>query len=375
MLSASFPALKQDDLNGMMLVDLRKMAREMYTGDDKTRIAFMKKEEIIPFIESMLNGDTAKPEIVEKPKKDDDLADVIAKAIGSRIKPELDEKRVLDLIQQNTPTVNYSKVMDMVKSLLPKKQEIVVTTDTGSKVEVGLAHKTFPTLLKLASLRANVFLTGPAGSGKTFACEQVAKALNIPFYFDSVGMQTSKTDLLGFTNANGIYVPTKLRLAYENGGVYLMDEIDAGNPNVLTIINAMLANGIASFPDGMVKRHPDFIFFAAGNTWGLGGDIQYVGRNKIDAATLNRFVTVYFDYDEDLETDLCDNKEWVKKIQNLRAAVARLKEKVLVTPRATIMGAKMLTLGFTENECLDALVFQGVNPEVRSRIVMEGGRI
>ena len=50
--------------------------------------------------------------------------------------------------------------------------------------------------------------------------EGVAKALGLAFYFISVGLQTSKSDLVGYMSATGAYVTTHLRQAYEFGGVF-----------------------------------------------------------------------------------------------------------------------------------------------------------
>jgi hypothetical protein len=40
-----------------------------------------------------------------------------------------------------------------------------------------------------------------------------------------------------------------------------------------------------SFPDGTIDRHPDCIVIASANTWGFGGDANYVARYKADAAS------------------------------------------------------------------------------------------
>jgi cobaltochelatase CobS len=53
---------------------------------------------------------------------------------------------------------------------------------------------------------------------------------------------------MGYMDAHGKLVRTLLREAYEHGGVFLLDEIDAGNPGVLTVLNALLANGQVGFP-------------------------------------------------------------------------------------------------------------------------------
>ena len=71
-----------------------------------------------------------------------------------------------------------------------------------------------------------------------------------------------------------------------------------------------LANGHMSVPNRLDRpramRHKDFVCMAAANTFGNGADRLYVGRNQLDAATLNRFTmgTVSMDYDPTLEETL-----------------------------------------------------------------------
>ncbi len=79
---------------------------------------------------------------------------------------------------------------------------------------------------------------------------------------------TTAFDLLGFRDATSQVVKTKLRQAYESGGVYLCDEIDAGSANAVATLNGLLANGECGFPDGMIPRHDNFVFLCAGNTLG-----------------------------------------------------------------------------------------------------------
>jgi len=71
--------------------------------------------------------------------------------------------------------------------------------------------------------------------------------------------------------------------------LFLFDEIDASLPNAVLAFNAALANGYADFPDGMVKRHPRFACIAAANTFGMGADRIYVGRNQLDGADAGPF--------------------------------------------------------------------------------------
>ena len=121
-------------------------------------------------------------------------------------------------------------------------------------IDVGVQHEAFPKLVEYASIGLNVFMRGPAGSGKTSAGAALAQALGRPFSVVPLGPQTSKSDLMGYMNGAGNYVPSLLRTGYETGHVVLLDEIDAANPAVLTIINGLLANGHGGFPDKMVGR-------------------------------------------------------------------------------------------------------------------------
>ena len=90
---------------------------------------------------------------------------------------------------------------------------------------------------------------------------------------------------------------------------------------------------------------------AAANTYGLGGNIEYVGRNAMDAATRDRFTMQEFGYDETLERALVNNDQWVDRVQMIRMAIEELREKnVIASPRASIKGAKLLKAGFSRDK-------------------------
>jgi hypothetical protein len=171
--------------------------------------------------------------------------------------------------------------------------------------KAGTQHKAFKSLVMLAMALngedKNIWLAGPAGSGKTTAARKLADALDLGERFDFNGAIDTEYKLSGFVDAKGRVVSTAFRKIWENGGVYLFDECDASMPGALLAFNAALANGVAAFPDGSIKRHPETVIIAAANTWGFGGDANYIGRAKLDAAFLDRFVTLAWGYDEDLE--------------------------------------------------------------------------
>ena len=228
------------------------------------------------------------------------------------------------------------------------RHEIVIGDEIVDLGDVHI-HEAFDEILAILAQRENVYLIGPAGSGKTTIAEQCAKALALQFY--CYGAVKFDHDIIGHIDAEGKYSQTNFYRAFKHGGLVLMDEMDASSSNALLTLNAALANDFASFPlgndgeGGMVKKHPDFVVIASANTFGHGASAQYVGRNPMDMATLDRFCNVTMGYDESLERAIAGNDAWVDYVQAVRAAVEHHKMRYVVSPRASVKGAKLLAAG------------------------------
>lgn len=211
------------------------------------------------------------------------------------------------------------------------------------KVEMeGVLHDKFDTVLKFVANNEPVFLTGPAGSGKNVLCQQVAKALDLPFYFSNAVTQEYK--ITGFTDAMGVFHETQFYKAFKHGGLFMLDEIDASIPEVLVILNAAIANRYFDFPApiGYVEAHKDFRVVAAGNTFGLGADYEYVGRNQLDMASLDRFAMVQIDYSEAIEMRVTgNNRELVKFAREFRESARKNGVKCLFSYRSLSRISKM----------------------------------
>jgi MoxR-like ATPase len=230
----------------------------------------------------------------------------------------------------------------------------------------GHRHPVFGDVLAALSVRENVYLVGPAGSGKTTIATQAAEALGLPFY--STGAVGMAYQLQGFINPEGKYMETDLYRAYVGGGVFLFDEVDASSAQALLAFNAILANEIAAFPHGTVKRHADFVVIAAANTFGNGADAQYVGRNQLDAAFLDRFMYVTMDYDEKLELAISSNDEWTRYVQAFRRAVRAHKIRHVVSPRASIKGGKLLSAGLSRDKVAESLLWKSMTAADRAKV-------
>jgi hypothetical protein len=282
------------------------------------------------------------------------LADALAPLLAGRVQAQasVSAEEVAALVE--TAIAPLRKRVEAINDG-PRPTVIEIkNTETGEVKDLGLQHKQFPLLVKVVQARQsdghrlNVWMTGPAGSGKTTAAFNAAKALGLEYAF--TGAIDTPYPLLGFVDAHGKVIRTPFRERYESGGVFLFDEYDGSHPSATLPFNAALANGHCAFPDAIVKRHPDFVAIAAANTWGLGGTAEYVGRNRLDAASLDRFVCIEWEVDEALETATVGNTEWVTRVQGVRKAAKRAGIKVLITPRASYFGAALLAAGVERKE-------------------------
>lgn len=264
---------------------------------------------------------------------------------------------------------------EYVKQLLAtqdKPADLFVVADP-SKVDADADHKhpAFQKTLQLAKARKNVLLVGPAGTGKTTLASQVAAELGLDFASISVTAGMSVSQLTGWIMPGGYLQSDFVRL-YENGGVFLMDEMDAADANTLTIINQALSNGgfhIAQRTDKTeVKKHPDFICIAAANTYGTGGDLIYAGREQLDAATLDRFMNVYVDYDRQLEKKRCD-PEVLNFAHAVRDAILKLKLRRVMSTRKAIdlSDMKRGAAKWTLDECKDCY-FTGWSQDEKAKL-------
>jgi hypothetical protein len=157
----------------------------------------------------------------------------------------------------------------------------------------------------------------------------------------------------------------------------------------LTLLNQGFANQECSFPDnGMIARHENFVPLFLANTYGQGANATYVGRNQLDAATLDRFAVVEYDYDEAWEGKICGidrdgstlkmeaggkrtKEEWVDYVCRVRGAVDSLAVRHVVSPRASINGIKLLEAGVGFTHVSNMCIWKGMDSATRAKITNE----
>lgn len=307
---------------------LEEVRREAFNMIEKLREDFEKElllreeqERVQKEKEAQQEASKAEEKIPEPERPATALDTLIAKSVA--------EISVGSVLEKAKPIIDdYVKI---TYGVLPKVIE-VKTEKEVKKVE-GCVHKEFETILKLIGANIPVFLTGPAGCGKNVICKQAAEALGLEFYFTNAVTQEYK--LTGFIDANGRYHETQFYKAFTQGGVFMLDEIDASTPEVLVILNAAIANRYFDFPTGRVSAHEDFRIVAAGNTFGTGADVEYTGRYQLDASSLDRFAIIEVDYDKDVESAIAKgDKVLLDFVYTLRKAIKDADLRFTVSYRA-----------------------------------------
>lgn len=224
-------------------------------------------------------------------------------------------------------------------------------------------HSKFDTIKTCLQCGIPVYLAGPAGSGKNFTVEQIAKELGWDFYFSNSVQQEFK--LTGFIDAAGDFHETEFYKACtsENESVFFLDEMDASIPEVLVLLNAAIANGYFEFPTGRVnldKVH----FVAAGNTVGSGSDEMYTGRMVIDQATLDRFAIIDFGYDTNIEMAMAENDDdLVDFVHSLRKTSESQGIRATFSYRCITMAKKLENAGMPLVEVIKIAVVKGLDSD------------
>ena len=251
-------------------------------------------------------------------------------------------------------------------------------TQTIKKIDRALPAE-FQKILDLAQARKNILLVGPSGCGKTYISEILADALNLPYAAQSCSIGVSESNFTGWllpTGDNGKFnhVVSSFLECYEKGGVFLVDEIDNADPNLLVFLNMALANNSFYLPQRFknpkVVKHDDFICIAAANTFGHGSDEMYSSRNRLDAATLDRFRigTVAMDYDAAVEESIIKNSSVLNFGRFVREQIAdHGLAKIMSTRAMRDMDHMMTGFGWQLKDCA-AAYFADWSPEEKAMI-------
>lgn len=305
-------------------------------------------------------------------------------------------------------------IMAEVQGLKDRKDSHVkvlkVELPNGKTVKLKdvVLPRVFDRVFSLARCRRNIMLFGPAGCGKTYLAKLVADSLGLDFGSVSCTAGMSESHLLGrtvpdLTKGENVFQGAAFLDCYEKGGVYLFDELDAADPNLLLCVNTALANGYCNVPNRRKKpradRHEDFVCVGTANTVGRGATRMYQGRNQLDEATLDRFRIgmVECDYDPSVELAVCpdiggeEGRAWNPPLRqnghdntvgklvslgyNLRQTCQFVRHKIEQTGMRRIMSTRfledayvMMSAGGWDLKTVLEAYFEGWTPEEKAKV-------
>lgn len=148
-----------------------------------------------------------------------------------------------------------------------------------------------------------VFLHGPHGSGKSSHIEQVAARLNWPCLRINLDGHVTRADLIGrdmvlLRDGRQVteFVPGLLVWALQRPVALILDEYDAGRPDVMFVLQRLLeTEGRLTLLDQnrVLTPHPAFRIFATANTAGQGdASGLYAGTQPLNQAQMDRWHVV-----------------------------------------------------------------------------------
>src|SRR5690606_26115478 len=142
----------------------------------------------------------------------------LRKAINA---PDRDE--VTGMIQKQILEYNFLNKIEL------KRDDVTTTLSDEPR------HYLFPEILTAVNIGIPAALIGPAGSGKSTVCRQIADALELKYYLQN--SVTGTHEVAGYMDAYGKYNSTSFRDCFEKGGLILVDEVDTSDAGALKWLN------------------------------------------------------------------------------------------------------------------------------------------
>jgi hypothetical protein len=170
-------------------------------------------------------------------------------------------------------------------------------------------HEMFGYCLTLVEAGQPVLAIGDAGTGKSYLASQLADYMGLEYSEAPMTPGATRGDLLGRHTMSGTFritpdtenggwiaegngfISAEFVERYSGGGLFNFEEIDAADPGMLIVVNNCLeSNTLYNTISGEKHtKHSTFGTWATANTFGLGANREYTGREKLDFATLDRF--------------------------------------------------------------------------------------
>lgn len=225
----------------------------------------------------------------------------------------------------NITNSNYPLYTKNNVSLLLASDEFVNSKEYISDFvpKIDDNYKFNPDDLRIIALayisKTPAYIYGHAGVGKTSLIEQFCARTKRPYFRVQHTVGLEESNVIGqwvVRNGETQFELGPLPYAMKHGMIYCADEYDFAQPAVLSLYQAVLEGKPliikeADLANRVIEPHPEFRFFATGNTNGTGDNTGlYQGTSIQNMANYERFGIVHrVDYmPEVLEREILLNK-------------------------------------------------------------------
>ncbi len=168
------------------------------------------------------------------------------------------------------------------KEFVPTESNLINSVDEQETIALGI-RENLP-----------VLLIGDTGTGKTSLIRHLAYQTNNAFRRLNLNGSTTVDELVGHYTADGTglkWIDGVLTDAMKKGYWLLLDELNAGLPEVLFVLQSLLDDDrfivIAEHEGEVVRPHENFRIFASMNP-----SLEYAGTKDMNKALLSRFPIV-----------------------------------------------------------------------------------
>lgn len=236
------------------------------------------------------------PNVESINKKDEERLMGLAKACDIKVS--------IKKLNENLQKAVNAAIFFRDKAKEERKRKFINLIPYSPSVIQASWHDRLATDIKLGR---TILVRGASGNGKSFGAMHILKSLGYNVYALDCTDSTTPENLVGGLEP----VPDgkgAMSMEFRNGavckafsdpkGALLLEEYDALDPRIAMCLQTALLRNHAtrkrwvSCPDhskGGIESKGDCPIVVTMNTWGHGADRDYVGRNTIDAANLDRF--------------------------------------------------------------------------------------
>lgn len=270
-------------------------------------------------------------------------------------------------------TETWGRLFNVTGPLASKKINVFAPSPATPRVDARYRWPDQTTQAALCALGRgrNVWLYGPAGTGKSSFAEQLAARTGRPFVLIPCDDTTEAPELVGMT------VPHQGGVRWQDGVltaamrtpncVVLIDEPTVARAGAVMVLQSVLASGVLSIKEtGETVRCAEGVrFIVADNTNGTGGGSSegYEGTRRMNRATLDRFASfLRVDYMQpaDEAAALVSHTGCTIQLATLLVECAGLTRKARVTHalglRRLIAWAEALTDGLEMRAAFEAAI-------------------